>query len=136
MQRREMLQKMGGIGGTAAAIGLAGCGLLSCGPGETEIGTIADNPSDYQDEDDVEIRGEMSNITGDFPELDDTTGTASIVTLDSLPSDIENGDCVTFIGTPVTEGGSGGNETGGTNESEGFSGDIAFIPSEVEYEEG
>jgi len=78
---------------------LAGCSGVpflgsSCGPGETELGSIGGNATD------VSIEGELTAVRDSALVVDDGTGTAEVLVLDGNATErFETGDCVVVEGT-------------------------------------
>ena len=78
---------------------LAGCSGVpflgsSCGPGGTEIGSIDGTASN------ISVEGELTEVRDRALVLDDGTGTAEVLVLDSnATSQVETGDCIVVDGT-------------------------------------
>ncbi|WP_181687305.1 OB-fold nucleic acid binding domain-containing protein [Halorhabdus salina] len=93
--RRSLL-----VGTLLAMTVLTGCAAYpfvgpTCGPGEDDIGTVAPNESG------VDIKGEVTAIGESTFTLDDGTGTAQIMPVDSVPREVSDGDCVIARGETI-----------------------------------
>lgn len=75
-------------------VGLAGCAAFpyvgpTCGPGDTDIGTITGNASD------LHLKGEVTHVNESLLVLDDGTGEAAVLLFDAGVSEqVSTGDCV------------------------------------------
>lgn len=116
MDRRDVLRAVG----VGSAAGLSGCvgGLLggNCGPGATEIGTLADrveqttesgDGEDGEDSDLIEIKGSAKSVSTETIVIADGTGRAALQTLGGGfdTSQVSSGDCVEATGAPIGPGG-------------------------------
>jgi len=112
MKRRKTLKIMGVAGISASVSGCSGI-LGSCGPGENEIGALAEdvNPTDEAstaaeaetgDSETVRITGEIQSIGDNEVIIDDGTGTAKLTTLFGgfTARNVEEGDCAQASGIP------------------------------------
>ncbi len=97
---------------------VAGCGVLgSCGPGENEIGALAERAREQAEETESENASTGSETTEELPRvvgaiekatqsevaIDDGTGRASLQTLGGgfQLQNIETGDCAYAVGFPI-----------------------------------
>jgi len=110
MKRRKTLKIVGAAG---ASVSVAGCsGILGgCGPGENEIGALAEDvnsteePSTAEeastgDSETVSITGEIQSIGDNEVIVDDGTGTAKLTTLFGgfTAENVGEGDCAQASG--------------------------------------
>jgi hypothetical protein len=81
------------------SVALAGCAGVpflgaSCGPGETELGSIDGSAEN------VTVEGEVTDVRAGALVLDDETGTAEVLVIDeNATSSVETGDCLLVDGT-------------------------------------
>ena len=113
MKRRKTLKIMGAAGASASVAGCSGI-LGGCGPGENEIGTLAEDvdqtaePSTAEeaqtgDGESVSITGEIQSIGDNEVIIDDGTGTAKLTTLFGgfETQNVGEGDCAEASGIPL-----------------------------------
>lgn len=80
--------------GVLLAVALSGCAAFpyvgpTCGPGETDIGTISDNATG------VHVKGEVAHVNRSVLVIDDGTGQAGILLFDEgVSGQVAEGDCV------------------------------------------
>lgn len=73
---------------------LSGCAAFpfvgpTCGPGETDIGTIGENATG------VHLKGEVTHVNASVLVIDDGTGQAAVALYDAgVAGQVEPGDCV------------------------------------------
>jgi len=116
MNRRDVLKRTGAVTAVGGATSIAGCGVLgSCGPGETEIGTLAeearqDDEGTETETGDAQTTEELPRVVGTIEEateeeilLEDGTGRASLQTLGGgfQLQNVGSGDCAYAVGFPV-----------------------------------
>lgn len=116
MNRREVLKRTGAVTAVGGMSSVAGCGVLgSCGPGENEIGTLAEEARQDDEEtatetDDAQTTEELPRVVGTIKEatqeeiiLEDGTGRASLQTLGGgfQLQNVGSGDCAYAVGFPV-----------------------------------
>jgi len=113
MKRRQTLQGIGAVGVSAWVSGCSGI-LGGCGPGEDEIGTVAEEANateatataaaDSEDAETVSITGEIQSLGERDIGIDDGTGTAKLTTMfgRATPRNVAEGDCVQATGYPYT----------------------------------
>ena len=83
---------------------LAGCSGVpfvgsSCGPGETELGSIDGTAEN------ITVEGELTEIRDGAVVVDDGTGTAEVLVLNGNATDgFETGDCLLVTGTASQTG--------------------------------
>ncbi|MBX0305271.1 hypothetical protein EGD98_16535 [Halomicroarcula sp. F24A] len=111
MKRRKTLKIMAAAGATASMAGCSGI-LGGCGPGEDEIGTVAEDVNNEEpstaeeastgDGDSVSITGEIQSIGDNEVIIDDGTGTAKLTTLFGgfETQNVGEGDCAEASGIP------------------------------------
>jgi hypothetical protein len=109
MKRRTLL---GDLGAAGAAVSLAGCSLLGgCGPGDDEIGDLADRvrsetptpePDSTATEEAVRVKGSIQSVSEEAVVIDDGTGTAKLLALGGFyVRNVEEGDCARATGYPT-----------------------------------
>jgi len=115
MKRRKTLKIMGAAGATASVAGCSGI-LGGCGPGENEIGAVAEDvnseaPSTAEevstgDGETVSITGEIQSIGDNEVIIDDGTGRAKLTTLFGgfETQNVGEGDCAEATGIPFGPG--------------------------------
>jgi hypothetical protein len=116
MNRRDVLKRTGAVAAVGGATSVAGCGVLgSCGPGETEIGTLAeearqDDGTTETETADSQTTEELPRVVGTIQEateqeiiLEDGTGRASLQTLGGgfQLQNVGSGDCAYAVGFAV-----------------------------------
>ncbi|MFC6952373.1 hypothetical protein [Halorubellus litoreus] len=119
MNRRDVLKRAGAATAAGGMASVAGCGVLgSCGPGENEIGALAERAREQDEETESgNESGSGSETTEELPRVvgaiekatqsevivDDGTGRASLQTLGGgfQLQNIENGDCAYAVGFPI-----------------------------------
>ncbi|MFC6756445.1 MULTISPECIES: hypothetical protein [Haloarcula] len=111
MKRRKTLKIMGAAGATASVAGCSGI-LGGCGPGENEIGALAEAVNSEEsstaeeaatgDSETVSITGEIQSIGDNEVIIDDGTGTAKLTTLVGgfETENVGEGDCAEASGIP------------------------------------
>ncbi len=111
MKRRKTLKIMGAAGATASVAGCSGI-LGGCGPGENEIGALAEDVNDEEpataeetstgDGETVSITGEIQSVGDNEIIVDDGTGTAKLTTLFGgfETQNVGEGDCAEASGIP------------------------------------
>lgn len=116
MNRRDVLRQTGAVTAVGGMTSIAGCGVLgSCGPGETEIETLAeearqDDEATETETDDAQTTEELPRVVGTIEEatqeeilIEDGTGRASLQTLGGgfELQNVGSGDCAYAVGFPV-----------------------------------
>lgn len=126
MNRRDVLRRTGAMAAAGGMTSIAGCGVLgSCGPGEREIGALAEEAKTEETETEVteaeetetESEGDASQTTEELPRvvgtikeatqsevvIDDGTGRASLQTLGGgfQLQNVGEGDCAYAVGFPI-----------------------------------
>lgn len=119
MNRRDVLRRTGSVAAVGGMATIAGCGVLgSCGPGENEIGALAERAREQAEETETEGESDSgSETTEELPRVvgaiekatqseiivDDGTGRASLQTLGGgfQIQNIDNGDCAYARGFPI-----------------------------------
>ncbi|WP_227133986.1 hypothetical protein [Halorubellus salinus] len=118
MNRRAVLRRAGAAAAASGMTSVAGCGVLgSCGPGENEIGALAERAREQAEETESENASTGSETTEELPRvvgaiekatqsevaIDDGTGRASLQTLGGgfQLQNIETGDCAYAVGFPI-----------------------------------
>ena len=118
MNRRAVLRRAGAVTAAGGMTSVAGCGVLgSCGPGENEIGALAERAREQAEGTESENASSGSEPTEERPRVvgaiekatqsevvvDDGTGRASLQTLGGgfQLQNIENGDCAYAVGFPI-----------------------------------
>lgn len=137
MNRRDVLKRTGAVTAVGGATSIAGCGVLgSCGPGETEIATLAEQARQTETEtqteaDDAQTTEDLPRVVGTIEEatqeeivIEDGTGRASLQTLGGgfQLQNVGSGDCAYAVGFPVEP-------DGGTDA------DVTIVVTDVGLEE-
>ena len=124
MKRRKTLKLVGAAGVSASVSGCSGI-LGGCGPGENEIGAIAEDvnateEAETGESETVSITGEIQSIGDNAVIVDDGTGTAKLTTLVGgfTTENVGEGDCAEASGIPFAP-------------EEGSDNDIRFLVDEV-----
>ena len=130
MKRRKTLKLVGAAGVSASVSGCSGI-LGGCGPGENEIGALAEDvnaaeetstakEAETGESEMVSITGEIQSIGDNEVIVDDGTGTAKLTTLIGgfTSKNVGEGDCAEASGIPFAP------EEGSDNE-------IRFLVDEV-----
>ena len=112
MKRRQTLRLVGAAGASASVSGCIGL-LGGCGPGEDEIGTLAEAvgatgatstppAASTDDREPVSITGEISSVGDNEVVIDDGTGWAKLTALfgGATAESVEEGDCIQATGIP------------------------------------
>jgi hypothetical protein len=134
MDRRDVLKAAGATTATATLAGCSSIPLLGpCGPGESEIGQIAQQAGSSgdgggggggtTDSDDSlsSIKGSIQSMSEDSVVIDDGTGTAQLTTLTGggfVSQNVGEGDCVVAEGV-------------GIEPQDGTDADVTFIVTDV-----
>ena len=108
MKRRKTLKIIGAVGASASVAGCSGILGGGCGPGEDEIGTLAEEVNATEagtatgNRDSASITGEIQSIGDNEVVIDDGTGTAELTTLFGgfTAQNVGEGDCVQAAGVP------------------------------------
>ena len=124
MKRRKTLKLVGAASVSASVSGYSGI-LGGCGPGENEIGAIAEDvnateEAETGESETVSITGEIQSIGDNAVIVDDGTGTAKLTTLVGgfTTENVGEGDCAEASGIPFAP-------------EEGSDNDIRFLVDEV-----
>ncbi|WP_324663658.1 hypothetical protein [Haloarcula sediminis] len=113
MKRRQTLKVVGAAGVSASVAGCSGILGGGCGPGEDEIGTLAEEvdaseatstaaEASTEDRESASITGEIQSIGDSEVVIDDGTGTAKLTTLFGgfTAENVGEGDCAQATGIP------------------------------------
>lgn len=116
MKRRQALKVMGAAGATASVAGCSGILGGGCGPGEDEIGELAEivnrtgTPPEEAESTSTgtselpSVEGKIQSIGDNEIIIDDGTGTAKLTTLDGSgfqTTNVGEGDCAQATGFPL-----------------------------------
>ncbi|WP_262174847.1 hypothetical protein [Haloarcula laminariae] len=131
MKRRKTLKIVGAAGVSASVAGCSGILGGGCGPGEDEIGTLAEEVNEggatstaaeasTEDRESASITGEIQSIGDNAVIVDDGTGTAKLTTLFGgfTAQNVGEGDCAQATGIPFAP-------------EEGSDNDIQFLVEDV-----
>jgi len=109
MNRRRFLGRLGTAATPGGTVALAGCSAFdSCGPGEDSVATLGDavaTDDATSTTEEVSLKGRLRSHSEEAVVIDDTTGTARLVSPGGFRSrNLEGGECVEAAGYPIGAG--------------------------------